>query len=99
MKPRQPIRPRYRKPVSVERQRERGVNLSRFRAQCRRDLYDALRVQHDGQVPCFCCGKHVTWTDASLEHVIPLARGGRDVLGNYAISHEKCNNRRGAPEV
>jgi 5-methylcytosine-specific restriction endonuclease McrA len=99
MKRGRPQLPRYRRPPPLKKRRQSAIDLSHFRAESRRTLYEVLRVEHAGKVPCFCCGKHVPPLDATLEHVIPLSRGGRDVLGNYAISHSACNQRRGAPEV
>jgi 5-methylcytosine-specific restriction endonuclease McrA len=32
---------------------------------------------------------------ATIEHVIPLNRGGLDNLNNMALAHKKCNNERG----
>ena len=33
---------------------------------------------------------------ATIEHILPLARGGTEDLGNLAASHRKCNQDRGA---
>lgn len=32
---------------------------------------------------------------ATIEHVIPLDRGGLDNLNNMRLAHKKCNNQRG----
>jgi len=32
---------------------------------------------------------------ATIEHIIPLNRGGLDNLNNMALAHKKCNNDRG----
>lgn len=60
----------------------------------RATLYKMLAKKHDGIVPCYVCGKHVTKQDASLEHIIPLAKGGTDDMENLSISHVTCNNAR-----
>lgn len=31
----------------------------------------------------------------TIEHVTPIARGGRDVESNRALSHMRCNNAKG----
>jgi 5-methylcytosine-specific restriction endonuclease McrA len=38
---------------------------------------------------------------ATIEHIIPLNRGGLDNLNNMALAHKKCNNERGGdmPEL
>lgn len=51
-----------------------------------------------GKPPCHICGGEINYTIPSpdpmsyeVDHVIPLARGGADVLENKAASHRKCN--------
>lgn len=57
---------------------------------------------------CFCC-RRTMWNNHSkiqarsgrddaysLEHVIPRALGGLDLLWNTAVSHRSCNTERGA---
>lgn len=62
----------------------------------RSTVYKMLSKQHDGTVPCFVCGKHVKEPHATLEHITPLSKGGTDDMDNLSISHNVCNNRRGA---
>lgn len=62
----------------------------------RATVYKMLSKQHGGSVPCFVCGKHVKEAHATLEHIVPLSKGGTDDMGNLSISHNVCNNRRGA---
>lgn len=44
----------------------------------------------------FCKGKIESFSEASIEHVIPLAKGGSNRIENLALSHEKCNHERGS---
>lgn len=44
---------------------------------------------------CVWCGKELEFDDATLDHVIPRAHGGRDHIDNCAIACRKCNNVRG----
>jgi hypothetical protein len=68
------------------------------------DLIDRNEVgDRDGWV-CWVCKRDVdrtlAWPDplsASLEHIVPLARGGRHVLTNVSVSHLTCNVKRGCP--
>ena len=62
----------------------------------RRIIYDRTKEEKEGQVPCFVCGHHVQWKEATLEHIIPKHQGGTDVEYNLAISHSKCNNLKGS---
>lgn len=33
--------------------------------------------------------------EMTIDHVIPLARGGTDHVNNLRLAHKKCNNKRG----
>lgn len=45
---------------------------------------------------CFVCGRELASIDqATIEHKIPLFRGGSNRRDNLALSHETCNIKRG----
>ena len=44
---------------------------------------------------CFHCGEVVERKDGSVEHIIPLSRGGLNNRNNYALAHQKCNLKKG----
>lgn len=69
---------------------------SSVRASRRSTVYRMLAKRNDGTVPCYVCGLHVEPKHATLEHVIPVSKGGTDDMDNLSISHRKCNQRRGA---
>ncbi len=50
---------------------------------------------------CWVCGKKLTQRTATLDHVIPLARGGQDNHNNMKLACEPCNRKRGSamPEL
>lgn len=55
---------------------------------------------------CYLCGLPIdfdlNWPDPqspSLDHVTPLARGGTHTLDNVAMTHLRCNIRKGAKEA
>lgn len=50
---------------------------------------------------CHWCGCNLTEETATVEHVIPLSRGGLDNDNNRKLACEPCNNKRGnsMPEV
>ena len=68
---------------------------SHHRTKLRRDAYKMLSRLNSGSVPCYVCGDHVLWRNATLEHIVPLSKGGSDQMPNLGISHYKCNERRG----
>lgn len=45
---------------------------------------------------CAICGGHLERDGASMDHVIPNHRGGRDEPGNITATHLGCNKRKGA---
>lgn len=72
-----------------------GRRLTAVRQQRRETIYRMEKKRHYGKVPCFCCGAHVELCDATLEHRVPLSKGGTDDMNNLAISHGACNHARG----
>lgn len=44
---------------------------------------------------CHLCGKHVTRSLVSLDHVVPVSKGGPHTAKNVKIAHLRCNLRRG----
>ena len=56
----------------------------------RKKLYYELH-----KTKCFVCGKDMDFEETTLEHIIPLSKGGANRIDNYALSHEKCNQERG----
>jgi 5-methylcytosine-specific restriction endonuclease McrA len=51
-----------------------------------------LWVKQGGRC-AICGGSMVEW---EVDHVIPLARGGRHEESNVQLAHPKCNRRKGA---
>lgn len=45
---------------------------------------------------CHICKKRVPPTQITLDHLIPLSRGGSHTADNLAVAHLSCNSRRGA---
>lgn len=59
-----------------------------------RHLRDAV-IERDGMV-CGICGEEIPAGDLHIDHVVPIARGGSDALGNLQPAHSLCNLRKGA---
>lgn len=46
---------------------------------------------------CSICKKPIgTWQDLAIDHVQAYAKGGKTTLANAALSHKKCNSKKGA---
>ena len=54
----------------------------------------AIRIRDNDL--CGICGSAVTIADQSLDHIIPLARGGTHEPGNVQLAHRRCNSSKGA---
>jgi hypothetical protein len=64
----------------------------------RKDLGKGKRRQlwENGERNCFVCGeKFHFFHEATLEHKIPLSKGGSNRTDNLGLSHESCNHERG----
>lgn len=48
-----------------------------------------------GVTSCFWCNEPLTLDNSTLEHKIPLARGGLDNANNRTLACHDCNNGRG----
>lgn len=65
----------------------------------RATIYKILEKQNNGTVPCYVCGNHVKKGTETLEHILPVSRGGTDEMDNLSISHLQCNQRRGSNDI
>jgi len=43
---------------------------------------------------CYYCGRKVTFKELSMDHLVPLARGGRSTKSNLVPACKDCNNRK-----
>ena len=73
-------------PAHVKRERERARELRRtgwWRAQIARGV-------------CHYCGRQVGAANLTLDHVVPVARGGTSTRGNCVPCCFDCNAKKGA---
>lgn len=45
---------------------------------------------------CYLCGKPIKEKELSLDHCVPLSRGGTNEPSNWRATHKKCNSIKGA---
>jgi hypothetical protein len=43
---------------------------------------------------CYYCGKDVGRMNLTMDHVVPLSRGGKSKKGNIVAACKKCNNKK-----
>lgn len=66
--------------------------------ECRGDIRWALFCR-DG-TRCQLCGEEIEdKKDARIDHIVPVAKGGDDSIGNLQMTHARCNARKGSKSV
>lgn len=68
-----------------------GAPDSTKRKDCKK--YRVQLLKRDGG-KCFCCGLPMG-EDVTVEHLIPLTAGGKNILSNMALMHYHCNDALG----
>jgi len=43
---------------------------------------------------CHYCGEKFSKEELTMDHILPLARGGKSTKGNLVIACKKCNNEK-----
>jgi 5-methylcytosine-specific restriction endonuclease McrA len=71
-------------PAHVARERERARKLRS----------SAWWQRKTGKGLCAYCGQKFLPRELTMDHVVPVARGGRSVRGNLLPSCKACNNRK-----
>ena len=72
----------------------RGIDPDKVRERLPQWLR-AQVIERDGYV-CGICGLDVAPGDVHIDHIYPVALGGRDDLENLRVAHALCNMRKGA---
>jgi len=95
--------------IALRNSNYRRNNRERCREYCRR--YDARKVNATiGKVSyeevvkkangiCYLCGWIVLPEEMSIDHVIPLSRGGAHSQDNLEMTHKNCNSSKGSKLV
>ena len=76
--------------VQCHRRRAAGV-LTKRTIQM---VYEDNIKQYD-TLTCYLCLKPIRFGNDSLEHKIPVSRGGTNNYDNLAIAHKRCNSKKG----
>lgn len=72
----------------------RQRRTTRISASVPREDVDRVEIaERDGWV-CYLCEQLVTRRTWSLDHVIPLSKGGAHTYANARIVHHRCNSRK-----
>ena len=76
--------------LSAKVTRDYGAKETRSRQFIRRQL-----INKNGAT-CALCGKPIeTMKDCTIDHIIPISKGGLTTIENCQLAHKKCNARKG----
>ncbi len=56
-------------------------------------------IKQYGTLTCYLCLKPIAFKEDSLDHKLPLSRGGTNEYSNLAIAHLSCNHKKNAKTV
>lgn len=57
--------------------------------------YERELIYRKGDCKCYLCGKELMLSDMTLDHVVPLSKGGTDCLENIRPCCKECNTWKG----
>jgi 5-methylcytosine-specific restriction endonuclease McrA len=95
---------KYDKPWKVKN-RERWLMIVRIASSKRRarkkangpyERIDPLKVLERDAGLCGICGRQVDPTSFEIDHIIPVSRGGLDLMSNVQLAHRSCNRKKWA---
>ncbi len=69
------------------------IRQERLRAKQIRKTHAWVQRINTGR--CEYCHKHYKPQELTMDHIIPLARGGTSTLGNLAVACKPCNASKG----
>lgn len=55
-----------------------------------------LRLVWERGKRCAICGRKIKdLDDLTVDHIVPLAKGGKNTIENFQLAHKKCNELKG----
>lgn len=70
------------------------ATIKRERAKARELKKSRWWQQKTASGLCYYCGRKFTYKQLTMDHLVPLARGGRSTKDNLVPSCKKCNTRK-----
>jgi 5-methylcytosine-specific restriction enzyme A len=69
-------------------------HIRREKGKARRLRQSAWWMRKMGGGACYYCRRKVGRTDLTMDHVVPLSRGGKSTKGNIVPACKECNNKK-----
>ncbi len=69
-------------------------DIRRERAKARELRKTRWWQRKTAQGTCYYCGEHFSHQELTMDHLIPLARGGRSTRDNLVPCCKECNNKK-----
>ncbi len=70
------------------------VSIAREKAKARELRKSQWWKNEINKGQCHYCGKSVEPKDLTMDHVVPLSRGGKSTKGNVVPCCKECNNKK-----
>lgn len=89
---------RRKNPKRVKLHGQRRLALVKGGGEISIDLIQRVyedNIKKYGTLTCYICEKSIQFNNDSLEHKIPLSKGGTNLYENLAIAHISCNSKKG----
>lgn len=70
------------------------LDIKREKEKARRMRQSAWWMRKVQQGVCFYCRREVGRANLTMDHVVPLSRGGKSSRGNLVPACKECNNKK-----
>ncbi len=70
------------------------ITIKKERAKARALRKTRWWQQKTASGKCYYCGKKVVYKNITMDHIIPLARGGRSTRDNLVPACKECNTKK-----
>ena len=80
----------YPRRFSNMRRHKRNKKAGSLTVELIQTVYEE-NIKQNGTLTCIYCNKKIPFGKDSLEHKLPLSRGGKNIFSNLAIACKSCN--------
>lgn len=76
--------------------KQRGKTYHGYSETKTRDFIKRQLINSNGTI-CAICGKPIkNMKDCTIDHIVPLSKGGQTTVENCQLAHFSCNQRKGS---